>query len=78
MNIVHDAVANMHGDFLAGWFVVALLVDRSGVGGVCHGPRRIISTKKVAVIVQNYHREPCYFDDDEIVWLDNVISPLIV
>ena len=48
------------------------------MGGECHGPRRIISTKKVAVIVQNYHREPCYFDDDEIVWLDNVISPLIV
>ena len=73
MDIVHDAVAIMRVDFLAGWFV-----DRSGVGGVCHGPRRIISTKKVAVIVQNYHREPCYFDDDEIVWLDNVISPLIV
>ena len=68
----------MRVDFLTGWFADALLVDRSGVGGVCHGPRRIISTKKVAVIVQNYHREPCYFDDDEIVWLDNVISPLIV
>ena len=42
------------------------------------GPRRIIGTKKIAVIVQNYHPEPCYFDDDAIVWLDNVISPLIV
>ena len=68
----------MRVDFLAGWSVGVLLVDRSGVGGMCHGPRRIISTKKVAVIVQNYHCEPCYFDDDEIVWLDNVISPLIV
>ena len=57
----------MRVDFLTGWFADALLVDRSGVGGVCHGPRRIISTKKVAVIVQNYHCEPCYFDDDAIV-----------
>ena len=55
----------MRVDFLAGWSAGVLLVDRSGVGGVCHGPRRKISTKKVAVIVQNYHREPFYFDDNE-------------
>ena len=61
MDIVRDAVAIMRVDFLA----VGLWTGQGWVVGL--GPRRIIGTKKIAVIVQNYHPEPCYFDDDEII-----------
>ena len=66
MDIVHDAVAPC---VLISWQVGlrmrSLWTGQVWVVGL--GPRRIISTKKVAVIVQNYHCEPCYFDDDAIV-----------